>query len=54
MAAGGTLEDLFKWDTGGYTRMFKAKVLAWYNLHIAIANNLEDAKSSMMERQSKK
>lgn len=49
IAAGATLEDLHKWDTGLYPRSFKVKVIAWYNMHSLI----ELHKSDAIERASK-
>lgn len=50
IAAGASLDELFKWTTGGYPRSFKVKVLAWHNLH----NAIEMHKSDAMERSAQR
>lgn len=35
--------SLWDWDNGVYDRLFQAKVIAWYNLHILVAAHASDA-----------
>lgn len=32
-AAGGTLKDMERWEEGGFSVAFKARVVAWYKVH---------------------
>jgi hypothetical protein len=52
IAAGATLDELQKWDAGGYPISFKAKVIAWYNLHKLVELHASDAVSRETERRS--
>jgi hypothetical protein len=36
---------MHKWELGGYPNWFKAKVLAWYELHKLVILHTEDAKT---------
>jgi hypothetical protein len=46
--------DLFKWDSGFYSRPFMARVVAWNRLKGKIANHVEDAKAAKIKATSKK
>jgi len=35
--------DLWAWETGVYPKWFRAKVIAWYNLHKAVIIHSESA-----------
>ena len=35
--------DMWLWDTGAYTREFKAKVMAWHELHNLVGLHTHDA-----------
>lgn len=35
--------DLWLWDTHAYTRQFKAKVMAWHELHNLVGLHAQDA-----------
>jgi len=43
VAAGATLNELKDWDEGRYSRMFMARVIAWYELHGAVQAHTESA-----------
>lgn len=55
IAAGATLDELVKWDKGLYPGNFKAKVVAWYNLHNTIELHANDAvaRKQAMDAKSK-
>lgn len=42
--------DLYKWDTGGYSTDFMARVIAWHSRHIEVELHRQDA----VQRASKK
>lgn len=43
IAAGATLSELERWDASGFPREFRARVLAWYELHGLIEAHVQDA-----------
>lgn len=43
IAAGATLEELYKWRMGLYPVWFQAEVMAFYDLNIAVQNHIADA-----------
>lgn len=45
--------DMYKWETGGYPKWFKAKVLAWYRLHNLVKLHTEDAVQAAARHKSK-
>lgn len=49
IAAGATLSDLWKIETGLYPKEFLAKIVAWRRGHIAIENHTEAAKAKAIE-----
>lgn len=52
--AGATLNELEKWDNGGYDKIFMAKVVAWARGHHVVENNKQDAVARKMKQDSKK
>jgi hypothetical protein len=50
IAAGATLDELYKWDSGGYTRTFKSKVIAWHNMHSLVELHKSDAAERAAKR----
>lgn len=53
IAAGASLDDLEKWDRGGFPVQFKAKVVAWFNLHSLIELHSNDAMARDAENEAK-
>lgn len=53
IAAGATLEEMEKIESGAYSNMFVAKLVAWHRLHGTIDNNVEDAKIKAMKKGKK-
>jgi len=51
IAAGATLDELLKWEQGLYPNQFKAKVVAWYNLHKLIELHANDAVARKQDRE---
>jgi hypothetical protein len=51
--SGGTLHDLYLWDTLYYPRYFMAKVLAFAKMKSLIDLHTEDAKAKAIEAKSK-
>ena len=43
VAAGATLDELYKWYDGKYDRMFKAHVIQWHRDHKLIKAHEQDA-----------
>lgn len=52
-AATGAGLDLWKWETNAYPVEFKARVLAWYNLHNLVRSNVEDAVNRKARKKGK-
>ena len=42
--------DLHRWDRGGYSQAFMAKVIGWYTRHQELELHREDARARAMER----
>ena len=42
--------DLWKWESSDYPRWFKAKVVAWYNLHNLVDAHTQDAATRELRR----
>lgn len=38
--------NLWLWENNGYTKAFKVKVIAWYNLHGLVQSHQSDAAAS--------
>lgn len=49
IAAGATLEELYKWDKGEYSHTFMGRVIARYVLNSAIISHQEDASADKQE-----
>jgi hypothetical protein len=49
IAAGATLDELVKWEDGGYPTWFKAKVIVWHERKMLAENHTEDAKVQAMK-----
>ncbi len=45
IAAGATLEELFKLEAGEYPKWFRARLIAWKNLHDLIQTHTEAARA---------
>lgn len=41
--------DLWKWESGGFSNYFKAKVVAWYGLHNLVELHKQDALSKSIK-----
>jgi len=46
--------NLWEWEQGTYPRWFKARVIAWYNMHNLIELHKQDALSRAMKARSKR
>lgn len=53
IAAGATLDELYKWETGGYPKPFRARVIAWHNLHNLVEAHKNDAAAEKVKSRSK-
>ena len=53
IAAGATLDELYKLEQGEYPKKFRARVVAWHNLHKAIEGHSNDAVAEDIKRKSK-
>lgn len=47
VAAGATLDELLKWDNGGYPTWFMARVIIWHKYHEAIELHREAAANTV-------
>jgi len=52
-AAGASLDELEKLESGGYATWFQAKLVAWHQLHQIVEQNKQDAVSRVMERRAR-
>ena len=43
VAAGATLDELFRWEQRKFPKPFMAKVIAWYTYHSLVKTHQEDA-----------
>jgi hypothetical protein len=46
--------DMWVWETGGYPRWFKNKVVAFYNMSKKVEAHTEDAVSREMDKRAQK
>jgi hypothetical protein len=53
VASGATLNELEKLENGGYSKTFRAKMLAWHKLHKAVEMHSEAEAVKAAERASK-
>jgi hypothetical protein len=54
IAAGATLDELYKWESNKYPLWFKAKVVAWHNMHVMVELHSSDAVNKKQEAESKR
>jgi hypothetical protein len=53
IAAGASLDELVRLESGEYSGAFLAKLVAWYNMTNLITIHSEDAKNAALERRNK-
>ena len=53
IAAGATLDELYKWEQGEYPGWFRALVIVWYERKNQYEAHVEAARAQHMERKSK-
>lgn len=46
--------DFYKWTNDEYSVRFKARVIAWYNMHNLIKVHSQDAEAKEMEKERRK
>jgi hypothetical protein len=49
IAAGATLDELMKWEDGGYPPWFKALVMVWHERKILAENHAEEARADALK-----
>lgn len=54
IAAGATMDELLKYEEGGYPAWFAAKIVAWYRGHALVEANKDDAVARKMKAERKK
>jgi len=49
IAAGATLDELYRLENGAYSGTFMAKLLVWHKYSRLISNHIEDAKAKAIK-----
>jgi hypothetical protein len=54
VAAGATMDELYRMERGEYPKWFVAKVMAWHNVHSLVEAHKEDASAIEAQKRARK